>query len=46
MSAATPLPVPDELESVPPGAVLAELLDSLAVEEVSGFDTVRLLDAA
>ena len=46
MSAATPLPVPDELETVPPGAMLAELLDALAVEEVSGFDTVRLLEAA
>src|SRR5918994_3627571 len=46
MSAATPPPVPDELEMVPPGPVLAELLDSLAVEEVSGFDTVRLLEAA
>ncbi|HEX6339271.1 MAG TPA: DUF222 domain-containing protein [Jiangellaceae bacterium] len=46
MSAATPVPIPDELESVPPGAVLAELLESLAVEEVSGFDTVRLLEAA
>jgi uncharacterized membrane protein YgcG len=46
MSAATPLPVPDELETVPPGPLLAELLDALAVEKVSGFDTVRLLEAA
>jgi hypothetical protein len=46
MSAATPLPVPDELETVPPGAILAELLEALAVDKVSGFDTVRLLEAA
>ncbi|HEU4540517.1 MAG TPA: DUF222 domain-containing protein [Jiangellaceae bacterium] len=41
-----PLPVPEELETLPPGPMLAELLDSLPAEQVSGFDTVRLLEAA
>lgn len=42
----SPVAVPAELEVVPAGAVLCELLDELAVEAVSGFDTVRVVKAA
>ncbi|HEX6338265.1 MAG TPA: DUF222 domain-containing protein [Jiangellaceae bacterium] len=41
----TPVPVPEELGSVPPGAVLAGLLEELDVETVSGQDTVEVMGA-
>jgi hypothetical protein len=40
-----PVPIPDELASVPPGAVLGELLEDIDVERVSGYDTVEVLCA-
>jgi hypothetical protein len=41
-----PVPVPEELHLLPPGALLAELLDEIPVESVSGFDSVVVLAAA
>jgi hypothetical protein len=40
-----PVPVPDELASVPPGAVLAGLLEDVDIETVSGQDTVEVMCA-
>jgi hypothetical protein len=40
-----PVPVPDELASVPPGALLGELLEDIDIEQVSGYDTVEVLCA-
>jgi hypothetical protein len=41
-----PVPVPEEVDVLPPGPMLASLLDELPVEKVCGFDVVRLLEAA
>lgn len=41
-----PVPVPQEVDLLPPGPMLAEVLDELPVEQVCGFDVVRLLEAA
>lgn len=38
-----PVPVQEELTSVPAGALLARLLEDVDVEQVSGHDTVELL---
>ena len=40
------VPVPDEVDALPPGPMLAEVLDEIPVEQVRGFDVVRLLEAA
>jgi hypothetical protein len=44
-AAVPPVPVPDELASVPPGVLLGELLEDIDVERVSGYDTVEVLCA-
>lgn len=41
-----PVRVPDELDVAPPGALLAEWLDDIPVELVSGYDSVVVLAAA
>ncbi|TQS03500.1 DUF222 domain-containing protein, partial [Microbispora hainanensis] len=41
-----PVAVPEGLAVIPPGAELAGLLAGIAVERVSGFDTVEVLKAA
>ncbi|WP_204074160.1 HNH endonuclease [Planotetraspora phitsanulokensis] len=41
-----PLPIPDGLASLPPGAELAEALAHVDERRVSGFDTVEVLKAA
>jgi hypothetical protein len=41
-----PVPVPEEVDVLPPGPMLAEMLDEIPVEQVCGFDAVRLLEAA
>ena len=41
-----PVPVPEEVDVLPPGPMLAEVLDEIPVEQVRGFDVVRLLEAA
>lgn len=41
-----PFPVPDEVDVLPPGPMLAEVLDATPVEQVRGYDVVRLLEAA
>ena len=38
-----PVPVPDELGSVPAGALLAALLEDIEIEQVSGHDTVEVM---
>ncbi|HEX6327096.1 MAG TPA: DUF222 domain-containing protein, partial [Jiangellaceae bacterium] len=44
-AAGAPVAVPEELAAIPPGAVLAGLLEDLDVETVSGRDTVEVLCA-
>jgi hypothetical protein len=44
-SPVSPVPVPDELGSVPAGAVLAGVLEDIEIEQVSGYDTVEVLCA-
>jgi len=41
-----PVPVPDEVDVLPPGPMLAEMLAATPVEQVCGYDVVRLLEAA
>jgi hypothetical protein len=41
-----PVAVPDELDHMPPGPLLAEILDDVPVEQVSGFDSMVVLAAA
>jgi Domain of unknown function (DUF222) len=41
-----PVAVPDELDHMPPGPLLAEILDDVPVQQVSGFDSVVVLAAA
>src|SRR5690606_20873149 len=40
-----PVPVPEELAVVPPGAVLGGMLEDIDIERVSGQDTVEVLCA-
>jgi Domain of unknown function (DUF222) len=42
----TPVAVPDELDHMPPGPWLAEMLHETPVEAVSGYDSVVVLAAA
>lgn len=37
--------VPENLEAMPPGAVLAAVLDDIDLEACSGYDRVRVLKA-
>jgi hypothetical protein len=41
-----PVPVREEVDVLPPGPMLAEVLAETPVEQVRGFDVVRLLEAA
>jgi hypothetical protein len=41
-----PVVVPEELSALPPGALLAEVLDEIPVDRVSGHDSVVVLSAA